>query len=105
MKKAEEQARLDEERATRLGEWETASQLKYGKLAEIERDLALATIELESIKSGSALLKEEIDEEDIARVVAKTTGIPVSRMLEGEVRKLITMVGRECHSAEPRWLE
>jgi ATP-dependent Clp protease ATP-binding subunit ClpB len=94
LKKDQEQARLDEETATRQGEWETASQLKYGKLAEIERDLAAATTELESIKSGSPLLKEEIDEEDIARVVAKSTGIPVSRMLEGEVRKLITMETR-----------
>jgi ATP-dependent Clp protease ATP-binding subunit ClpB len=94
LKKDQEQARLDEEKATRLGEWETASQLRYGKLAEIERDLAAATKDLEAIKSGSALLKEEIDEEDIARVVAKTTGIPVARMLEGEVRKLITMEER-----------
>jgi ATP-dependent Clp protease ATP-binding subunit ClpB len=94
LKKDQEQARLDEEKATRQGEWETASQLKYGKLAEIERDLAAATKDLESIKSGSALLKEEIDEEDIARIVAKTTGIPVSRMLEGEVQKLITMETR-----------
>ncbi|MDQ6677563.1 MAG: AAA family ATPase, partial [Acidobacteriota bacterium] len=70
LKKDQEQARLDEEKATRQGEWETASQLRYGKLAEIEREMELATKELETIKSGSALLKEEIDEEDIARVVA-----------------------------------
>jgi ATP-dependent Clp protease ATP-binding subunit ClpB len=94
LKKDQEQARIDEEKATRLGEWETASQLRYGKLAEIERDLGEATRELEAIKSGSALLKEEIDEEDIASIVAKTTGIPVSRMLEGEVQKLITMETR-----------
>jgi ATP-dependent Clp protease ATP-binding subunit ClpB len=94
LKKDQEQARIDEEKATRLGEWETASQLRYGKLAEIERDLGAATKDLEAIKSGSALLKEEIDEEDIARVVAKSTGIPVSRMLEGEVQKLITMETR-----------
>src|SRR6202035_2314084 len=53
-----------------------------------------ATKALETIKSGAALLKEVIDEEDIARVVAKQTGIPVSRMLEGEIRKLITMETR-----------
>ncbi len=94
LKKDQEQARVDEEKATRSGEWETASQLKYGKLAEIERDLASATKELEGIKSGSALLKEVIDEEDIASIVAKTTGIPVSRMLEGEIQKLITMETR-----------
>ncbi len=94
LKKDQEQARMDEEKATRQGEWETASQLKYGKLAEIERELEMATKELETIKSGSALLKEEIDEEDIARVVAKATGIPVSRMMEGEIRKLIDMEAR-----------
>ncbi len=91
LKKDQEQARLDEEKATRQGEWEAASQLKYGKLAELERGLEDATKELETIKSGSALLKEEIDEEDIARVVAKATGIPVARMMEGEIRKLIDM--------------
>lgn len=63
-------------------------------MAEIERDLEGATKALETIKSGSALLKEEIDEEDVARVVAKATGIPVSRMLEGEIRKLIDMEAR-----------
>ena len=63
-------------------------------LAQIEKDLEVATKELETIKSGSAMLKEEIDEEDIARIVAKWTGIPVSRMLEGEMQKLITMETR-----------
>ena len=94
LKKDLEQARIDEEKATRLGEWETASQLRYGRIAELERDLTEATTRLEAIKSGDALLKEEIDEEDIARVVAKATGIPVARMLEGEVQKLITMEAR-----------
>ena len=94
LKKEQEQARLDEEKATRQGEWEAASQLRYGKLAELERDMEAATKELETIKSGTALLKEEIDEEDIAQVVAKATGIPVARMLEGEIRKLIDMEAR-----------
>jgi len=94
LKKDQEQARTDEEKATRQGEWEAASQLRYGKLAELEREMEAATKELETIKSGSALLKEEIDEEDIAQVVAKATGIPVSRMLEGEIRKLIDMEAR-----------
>ncbi len=80
--------------ATRAGDWEKAAQLKYGKLAEIERSIETANHELESIKSGTPLLKEEIDEEDIARIVAKWTGIPVARMLEGEVQKLIHMEGR-----------
>jgi len=65
--------------------------VKYGKMAEIEANLEAANHDLEAIKSGSPLLKEEIDEEDIAKIVAKWTGIPVSRMLEGEVQKLIHM--------------
>ena len=82
------------ERATRAGEWEKAAQIKYGKLAEIEHNIEAANQDLEAIKSGTALLKEEIDEEDIAKIVAKWTGIPVSRMLEGEVQKLIHMEAR-----------
>src|SRR5690349_18968035 len=94
LKEEQEQARQEEERATRTGDWEKAAQLRYGKLAEIERNLLAANHDLEAIKSGSALLKEEIDEEDIAKFVAKWTGIPVSRMLEGEVQKLIHMEER-----------
>jgi ATP-dependent Clp protease ATP-binding subunit ClpB len=94
LKEEQEQARAEEEKATRLGEWEKAAQLRYGKLAEIERSIDAANRTLESIKSGSPLLKEEIDEEDIARIVAKWTGVPVSRMLEGEIQKLIHMEER-----------
>jgi ATP-dependent Clp protease ATP-binding subunit ClpB len=94
LKEEQEQVRAEEERATRSGDWEKAAQLRYGKLAEIERNLDAANHDLEAIKSGSALLKEEIDEEDIAKIVAKWTGIPVSRMLEGEVQKLIHMEER-----------
>jgi len=89
-----EQTRADEEKATREGNWEKAAQLKYGKIAEIEHNLEIANHDLEFIKSGSPLLKEEIDEEDIAKIVARWTGIPVARMLEGEVQKLIHMEDR-----------
>ena len=94
LKEDQEQTRADEERATRAGDWAQASQLKYEKMRDIETSLEQANHDLESIKSGSALLKEEIDEEDIARIVAKWTGIPVARMLEGEVQKLIHMEAR-----------
>jgi ATP-dependent Clp protease ATP-binding subunit ClpB len=94
LKEELEQARAEEERATRAGDWEKAAQIKYGRLAEIERNIEAADRDLEAIKSGTALLKEEIDEEDIAKIVAKWTGIPVSRMLEGEVQKLIHMEAR-----------
>jgi ATP-dependent Clp protease ATP-binding subunit ClpB len=94
LKEELEQAREEVETTTRAGDWEKAAQLKYGKLTEIERNIEAANHDLEAIKSGSPLLKEEIDEEDIAKIVAKWTGIPVSRMLEGEVRKLIHMEER-----------
>ena len=94
LKQEQDQARQDEEKASRSGDWEKAAQLRYGGLTQLEKDLEIATKELESIKSGTPLLKEEIDEEDIARIVAKWTGIPVTRMLEGEVQKLIHMEDR-----------
>jgi len=94
IKEEQEHARAEEERATRGGNWEQAAKIRYGRLAELDRDLEGANHELEGIKSGSPLLKEEIDEEDIAKIVAKWTGIPVTRMLEGEVQKLIHMEER-----------
>src|SRR5262249_38737065 len=75
LKEEQEQLRQQEERATRAGDWEKAAKLRYGRLSEIEKDLVSANQALEAVK-GSALLKEEIDEEDIARIVAKWTGIP-----------------------------
>jgi len=94
LKEELEQTRAEEERATRAGDWEKAAQLRYSKIGEIERNIEAANHDLEAIKSGTPLLKEEIDEEDIAKIVAKWTGIPVSRMLEGEVQKLIHMEAR-----------
>ncbi len=94
LKEELEQARAEEEKATRENDWNKAAELRYGKLAAIERNLETANRDIEAMKSGSPLLKEEIDEEDIAIIVAKWTGIPVSRMLEGEVQKLIHMEDR-----------
>ena len=94
LKEELEQARAEEEKATRENDWNKAAELRYGKLAEIERNLETANRDIEAMKSGTPLLKEEIDEEDIAIIVAKWTGIPVSRMLEGEVQKLIHMESR-----------
>ena len=93
LKEEQERLRQEEERATRAGDWERAAQIRYGRLSEIEKQLETASHDLESVK-GTALLKEEIDEEDIARIVAKWTGIPVSRMLESEIQKLVHMEER-----------
>src|SRR5205823_829610 len=68
LKEEQEQLRQEEERASRSGDWEKAAKLRYGRLAEIEKELESANRELETIKSGAALLQEEIDEEDIARI-------------------------------------
>src|SRR5215472_7274622 len=93
LKEEQESLRKDEEKARAAGDWEKAAQLRYGRLSQIEKDIAAAEQELEAVKE-KALLKEEIDEDDIARIVAKWTGIPVTRMLEGEVQKLVHMPER-----------
>jgi ATP-dependent Clp protease ATP-binding subunit ClpB len=93
LKEEQERLRQEEEKAKRLGDWEKAAEIRYGRMAQIEKEMVAAEHGLEAVK-GSALLKEEIDEEDIARIVAKWTGIPVSRMMEGEIQKLIHMEER-----------
>jgi ATP-dependent Clp protease ATP-binding subunit ClpB len=93
LKEEQDQLRLEEEKASRAGDWEKAAQLRYGRLNQIEKDIQTAEQELESVKED-ALLKEEIGEDDIARIVAKWTGIPVTRMMEGEIQKLVQMPER-----------
>ena len=86
-----DQAHRDAERAQREGDLQRAAELRYGQIPELERALLAA----EAATNGSAgFLKEEVDSEDVAEVVAKWTGIPVSRLLEGEVEKLIQMEER-----------
>ncbi len=89
-----EQAKTDEQLATREGDLNKAAEIRYGKLVALEKQLAAANAELEKKQQTSRMLKEEVDEEDVARVVSKWTGIPVSKMLEGEVQKLVSMEDR-----------
>ena len=89
-----EQAKIDEQRATREGDLNKAAEIRYGKLVALEKQLAAANVGLTERQKAGAMLKEEVDEEDIARVVSKWTGIPVSKMLEGEVAKLVKMEDR-----------
>ncbi len=93
LKEEKDTFRQEEEKATATGDWEKAAQLKYGRLAQIEKDIQAAEQELEAVKQ-TALLKEEIGEDEIARIVAKWTGIPVTRMMEGEIQKLVQMPER-----------
>jgi ATP-dependent Clp protease ATP-binding subunit ClpB len=93
LKERLEQVQLEIERAERAADWETAARLRYGTLRELEQQLREAEQALEA-KDGTRLVKEEVDENDIAEVVSKWTGIPVSRLMEGEVQKLIHMEER-----------
>ncbi|HEY9778475.1 MAG TPA: ATP-dependent chaperone ClpB [Planktothrix sp.] len=77
------------EQAERATDLQKAAELKYGKLIELEKDLKKIEVEVFDKKKGHRLLKEEIDEEDIAQIVSKWTGVPVSKLLEGEVQKLL----------------
>ncbi|MEN6601634.1 MAG: ATP-dependent chaperone ClpB [Bryobacteraceae bacterium] len=83
-----EQTKQEIEKAERSYDLNRVAELKYGKLASLERDFKAKTDAIAATK-GSRLIKEEVDEEDIAEVVSRWTGVPVSRLLEGEVQKLL----------------
>ncbi len=89
-----EAARAELERAEREADLEGAARLKYGTLPELDRALAAANDELAAQQASRRMLKEEVDEEDVAEVVAAWTGIPVSRLMQGEVEKLLQMEER-----------
>ena len=89
-----EAARQELERAEREADLEGAARLKFGTLPELERALQTVNDELAEQQKSRRMLKEEVDEEDVAEVVASWTGVPVSRLLEGEVEKLLHMEER-----------
>ena len=89
-----EQLRLQEQEAERRGDLGRAAEIKYGKLIELQQELDARNEELKTIQQDLKMLKEEVEAEDIAEVVAKWTGIPVSRLLEGEIEKLTHMEER-----------
>ena len=86
--------RHDIEQAQRAGDYAKASELQYGRLPELERQLAAEEVRLHDGDQQSRMLKEEVDEDDIAEVVSKWTKVPVSRLLEGEIAKLVHMEDR-----------
>ena len=89
-----ESTRSEAQIAERQGDLTKAAELKYGTLIELEKSLNEENKKLEELQSDQKMLKEEVDSEDIAEVVAKWTGIPVSRMMEGEKEKLLKMEDR-----------
>ena len=98
LKKQIEALRFEAEENTRRGQLDRAAQIQYGELPRLEAELRKLNAEQDGAVSGSSglqrMLKEEVDEEDIAKIVSKWTGIPVTRMLEGEVKKLVQMEQR-----------
>lgn len=90
-----DEARINLERAERRGELETAARLQYGDIPRLEHALVEAEHRVQQIQhSGQAMLKEEVDADEVAAVVSQWTGIPVSKLLEGEVEKLLQMEPR-----------
>ena len=89
-----EQVRHQIEEAQRAYDYQRASELQYGELARLEQQLAEQEEQLKAMQDGQQLLKEEVDAEDIAAVVSSWTGIPVSKLLEGEIEKLLHMEER-----------
>ena len=94
IKEQTEQARIDAEKAEREGNLGKAAELRYGKLMELQKQLDAESAKLAAIQAQCKILKEEVDDEDVAEIVSKWTGIPVSRMLEGEKQKLLHMEDR-----------
>jgi ATP-dependent Clp protease ATP-binding subunit ClpB len=92
-----EAVKADIERAERTGDYAKAAELKYGTAANIERDIAKAERKLADLQKTGKMLTEEVTPEDIAEVVGKWTGIPVTKLLEGEVAKLLKME-QQLHS-------
>ncbi len=92
-----DQTKIEAERAEREGDLAKAAELKYGKLLELQRALEAENNRLKVTQEKRKMLKEEVEDEDIAEVVSKWSGVPVTRMLEGEIQKLIHMEERLRH--------
>ena len=91
-----EKAKLELEQARQAGDLNKAAELQYGSIPELEKLLESEQERLQELQKDGVFLKEEVDEEDVAEIVARWTGVPVSKMLEGEMQKLIAMeeIGR-----------
>ena len=113
LKEKIEQLKIEEQAEERKGNLQRVAEIRYGLLVQAEEELQKLTAQIDGTSQGKAagegarptrMLKEEVDEEDVARIVSKWTGIPVSKMLEGEVKKLVTMLRPGLTlSAQERW--
>jgi ATP-dependent Clp protease ATP-binding subunit ClpB len=96
LKQAIETSRNEAEKAERSGNYEKVAELRYGTINQLETDLENTQEELEEIQEGRSMLKEEVDGEDVAEIVSRWTGIPVTKMLQNERQKLV-MLEEELH--------
>jgi ATP-dependent Clp protease ATP-binding subunit ClpB len=94
LKEQIEQLKAEEQRYERAGDLAKVAEIRYGKISAAERDLKQAQERFSSVQKDAPMLKEEVDEEDIAKLVSKWTGIPTGRLLEGEAQKLVHMEER-----------
>jgi ATP-dependent Clp protease ATP-binding subunit ClpB len=94
LKEQIEQLKAEEQRYERSGELAKVAEIRYGRIAAADRELKQAEERFASVQKDAPMLKEEVDEEDIAKLVSKWTGIPVGRLLEGEAQKLVHMEER-----------
>jgi ATP-dependent Clp protease ATP-binding subunit ClpB len=89
-----EESKAEAERAERMADFGRAAELKYGRMTQLEKELEAESRKLQELQQERRMLKEEVDEEDIAEIVARWTGVPVTRMLESELQKLLKMEER-----------
>jgi len=94
LKERIESTKVEEQKAQREGDLNRAAELRYGTLTQLQKELGEANQRLVELQKSQKMLKEEVEADDIAEVVAKWTGIPVSKMLEGEIQKLLKMEDR-----------
>ncbi len=96
LKEQAEQTKVEIEQAKSKYDYQKAAELQYGKLAELDRKIKIEEEKLAAEAGQNRLVKEEVDEQDIARVISRWTGVPVTKLLEGEVQKLLHL-GEELH--------
>ncbi len=94
LKEELEQAKIHEQKAEREGNLEKAAELRHGRMPQLEKEITEANQQLTALQKDKKMLKEEVDEEDIGEIVSKWTGIPVTRLMEGEIEKLVHMEER-----------
>jgi ATP-dependent Clp protease ATP-binding subunit ClpB len=94
VKKRVDETKVAAEAAERAGDLNKAAELRYGTLLKLQKDLDAAQARLDEMQQGGAILRERVDEDDVAAIVSKWTGVPVSKLVEGETQKLLRMSDR-----------